>query len=85
MHEQFVLKRALVSLADSFITHLRCPAEERLIEVHLLNVSAISSQLATMTGMPRAVEIMSLNISAMLNFALSNFPDLGVYWSNKSA
>jgi hypothetical protein len=39
--------------ASSFLAHLRSPGEGQPLKDHLLNVSAITSQLAAKTGMPR--------------------------------
>jgi CRISPR-associated endonuclease/helicase Cas3 len=49
-----------MSAANSFLAHLRSPGEGQLLKDHLLNVSAITSQLAAKTGMPRVGALIGL-------------------------
>ena len=43
-----------------FLAHLGSSGEIQLLRDHLLEVSAITSRLATKTGMPRAGELIGL-------------------------
>jgi CRISPR-associated endonuclease/helicase Cas3 len=45
---------------NSFLAHLRPSGEGQLLKDHLLNVSAITSQLAATTGMPRVGALIGL-------------------------